>query len=179
MRLWNCFRSFGNSPILWGVLGSAGFYYLVHRGPLNNPFINRYFTHHPVEYAETVLFAIGLAALVLRVIDMAGQYAGLRQSPLGAPLRGTPSVEEQCQLLLGRLAQLPRWRAHEYYVRRLRAALERVARLGSAESLDDELKYLADLDATRLHNGYGLFRVIVWAIPILGFLARWWASPWP
>jgi len=32
------------------------------------------------------------------------------------------------------------------------------------------LKYLADVDAARLQAGYGLFRVIVWAIPILGFL---------
>lgn len=170
MKYWERFRSLGNSPIFWGLLGSAGFYYLVHRGPLATPFIERYFTHHPVEYGETVLFAIGLAALVLRMIDVAGQYSGLRQSPLGAPSRGTPSVDEQCQLLLGRLTQVPRWRVGEYYVRRLRAALERVQRLGSAETLDDELKYLADVDATRLHNGYALFRVIVWAIPILGFL---------
>jgi hypothetical protein len=48
--------------------------------------------------------------------------------------------------------------------------LEHVRHHGSAESLDDELKYLADLDAARQHAGYGLFRVIVWAIPILGFL---------
>jgi hypothetical protein len=36
--------------------------------------------------------------------------------------------------------------------------------------LDDELKFLADADATRSHFRFGLFRVIVWAIPILGFL---------
>jgi hypothetical protein len=170
MKFLDRFRSLGSSPILWGVLGSAGFYYLVFRGPLNTPFINRYFTHHPVEYGETVLFAVGLAALVIRVIDIAGQHVGLRQSPLGSPSRGTPSVDEQCQLLLSRIAQLPAWRQGEYYVRRLRAALERVQRLGSTETLDDELKYLADVDATRSHNAYGLFRVIVWAIPILGFL---------
>ncbi len=48
--------------------------------------------------------------------------------------------------------------------------LQHVRRHGSAETLDDELKYLSDIDAGRLHTGYGLFRVIVWAIPILGFL---------
>ncbi len=169
MRFWDRIRALSASPILWGSLGSAGFYYLVYRGPLNTPFIHRYFANHPVEFAETVLFSIGLAALLIRVLDIASQYAGLRQSPLGTPSRGT-AVDEQCQLLLDRLAKVPRWRRGEYYVRRLRAALERVQRLGSAVSLDDELKYLADLDATRLHNSYGLFRVIVWAIPILGFL---------
>ena len=48
--------------------------------------------------------------------------------------------------------------------------MEHVCRRGSADALDDELKYLSDLDAARLHASYGLFRVIVWAIPILGFL---------
>jgi len=32
------------------------------------------------------------------------------------------------------------------------------------------LKYLSDLDAAHAQAGYGLFRVIVWAIPITGFL---------
>ena len=68
------------------------------------------------------------------------------------------------------MERLPARRQGEYYVSRLRAALEHVCRHGSAEALDDELKYLSDLDAARLHGGYGLFRVIVWAIPILGFL---------
>ena len=45
---------------------------------------------------------------------------------------------------------------------------------GSADALDDELKYLSDLDASRLHASYALFRVIVWAIPILGFLGTVW-----
>jgi biopolymer transport protein ExbB/TolQ len=48
--------------------------------------------------------------------------------------------------------------------------LEHLHRYGSADRLYDELKSLSDLDAGRLHNSYGLFRVIVWAIPILGFL---------
>ena len=48
--------------------------------------------------------------------------------------------------------------------------MQHVRRHGSADALDDELKYLSDMDAARLHTGYGLFRVIVWAIPILGFL---------
>lgn len=164
------FKTVTGSPIFWGVLGSAGFYSLVHWGPLGTPFINRYFTHHPVEYAETVLFAIGLAALLIRLIEVVGQYPNLRQSPLGKPMRPALVADEQCQFLLGRLGQLPAWRHNEYYVRRLRAALDYVHRLGSAEALEDQLKYLADLDRSRQHNRYGLFRVIIWAIPILGFL---------
>ena len=36
--------------------------------------------------------------------------------------------------------------------------------------LDDKLKFLADIDAQPLARQFRLFRVIVWAIPIMGFL---------
>ena len=65
---------------------------------------------------------------------------------------------------------MPRGRQEEFFIRRLRSALEHVRSQGSAETLNDELKYLSDMAASRLHAGFGLFRVILWAIPILGFL---------
>ena len=70
----------------------------------------------------------------------------------------------------------PSWTANrpmrkdEYYLGRLRAAVRFVRHHGSSDGLTDELKYLADADATRSHARFGLFRVIVWAIPIFGFL---------
>ena len=158
------------SPFLWGVLGSAGFYALVHASPLGvDHSVKRYFTHHPVEYMLTVMFAIGLAALLIKALDVVRQRAGLDDSLLPAA-RPAPQPVEECGALLARLERLPGRRQNDYYVCRLRAGLEHVRHRGSAESLDDELKYLADVDAARLHAGYGLFRVIVWAIPILGFL---------
>jgi hypothetical protein len=93
----------------------------------------------------------------------------LAKNLLGAAVRpGQPS--ENCEALLARLDHLPGWRQSHYVVSRLRAAIEHVKHRGSAESLDDEMKYLADLDIARAQAGYGLFRVVVWAIPILGFL---------
>ena len=169
-RIVDAIFSFFRSPILWGLLGAAGFYALVFGGPLDIPIIRRYFAGHPVEYGETVLFAVGLAALVLKIFDIGAQYPGLRQSPLGPALRGVETTADQCRLLLERLDQVPRRRRDECYVRRLRAVVERVDRRGSAEGLDDDMRYLADVDAGRQHSSYGLFRVIIWAIPILGFL---------
>ena len=162
-------HNLGKSPFLWGLLGAAGFYGLIHGGPLGFPLIVRYFTHHPVEYMETVLFSVGLAALIVKSLDTFAQRVALARSPLGAAARpGQPA--EDCAALLTRLDRLPASRQSEYFITRLRAAIEHVSHRGTAEGLDDELKYLSDLDASRLHAGYGLFRVIVWAIPILGFL---------
>ena len=55
-------RALMRSPIVWGVLACAAFYGLIYGGPLDVPVIHRYFTHHPVEYGEALLFSIGMAA---------------------------------------------------------------------------------------------------------------------
>jgi len=165
-------QSVTRSPFLWGILGSAGFYGLIQAIPPDvpgMPLALRYFTHHPVEYMEMVMFSIGLAALVVKIFDIAAQRTGLKSSALG-PASTVPQSSEECGTLLARLDDLPGRRQGEYYIARLRAALQHVRRHGSADALDDELRYLSDMDAGRLHTGYGLFRVIVWAIPILGFL---------
>jgi biopolymer transport protein ExbB/TolQ len=166
-RYW---RAITASPIVWGILATAVFYGLVHRGPLGTPFIKRYFTNHPVEYGETLMFAIGLSALVLRALDVGRQYAGLGRPLPGNASAASGSVEDQCRTLLHDVDGLPPHCQESYYARRLRSAVAFVRRLGSAEGLRDELKDLADTDAGRSHKGFALFRVIVWAIPILGFL---------
>jgi biopolymer transport protein ExbB/TolQ len=168
-RPFRLFQAIAKSPFLWGALGSVGFYALIFGGPLSIPPIPRYFTSHPVEYMETVMFSIGLAALIIKAFEVVAQRAGLGDSLFSTVPRCAQPAEE-CNALLARLDRLPWRRQSEYYILRLRTALEHVRHHGSAESLDDELKYLSDLDAGRLHAGYGLFRVIVWAIPILGFL---------
>ena len=126
------------SPVLWGTLGAILFYGLVHGGPLDLPLVRRYFTNHPVEYAETLMFAIGLAALVLKALDVVAQKRGLGQSPLGSVVAAEgQSAEEQVKTLAERLGRLSDARQQEPYVRRLRAAVDYVGRLGSAEGLDD------------------------------------------
>jgi biopolymer transport protein ExbB/TolQ len=163
-------RTAMRSPIVWGLLACAAFYGLIFGGPLDVKAIHRYFTLHPVEYGETLLFSIGMAALVLRLSDVVAQRMALAKSPWNAVELGEMPLDELCRTLDAKIDEQSAHRKDEYYVSRLRAAVKYVVRLGSTEGLDDELKYLADLDATRAHGRYGLFRVIVWAIPILGFL---------
>lgn len=157
-------------PIVWGILACAAFYGLIFGGPLDLPIMHRYFTHHPVEYGETLLFSVGMAALMLRLADVIAQRLALSRSPWKTVTPGQLPLDELCRTLDAELERQPAHRRDEYYLGRLRAALHYVQRLGSTEGIGDELKYLTDLDATRAHGRYGLFRVIVWAIPILGFL---------
>lgn len=165
----NVFQAGSKSPILWGTLASAGFYGLIHADLLTGQFVQRYFSSHPVEYVATTMFFIGLAVLGRKIVEMFSQYPTLSKPVLGPPAQ-TGSPAGDCDALLGRLKGLPSGRQNDYFVRRLREALEHIRRRGSADSLDEHLKYLADLDAARQHSSFALVRVIIWAIPILGFL---------
>ncbi len=156
-------------PVLYGMAAWVGFYALLHQGIIRSPFIHRYFASHPVEYFEAALFFIGMAALVVKAVEIFRQYDALdRVSLESAPAGGQPV--EDCGRLLESLTEQPAHTQNYYRVRRLRDALQYVYRKGSADDLDDELRHLADADAERQHAGYGLMRLITWAIPILGFL---------
>ena len=84
----NLYHTIVRSPLLWGTLATIAFFGLIHGEVIDDPLVLRYFTSHPVEYMETVLFAVGLAALMLKILDVAGQSAALGQSPLGAASPG-------------------------------------------------------------------------------------------
>ena len=57
-----------------------------------------------------------------------------------------------------------------YLFERVRTALGMIERRGSSEGMEDELKYLAELDSERSHQSYALVRILIWATPMLGFL---------
>lgn len=156
-------------PLLLGLGACGVFYVLMFQGPLNTPFAHRYFASHPVAYAEVAMFSVGLAALILKLANVLGQQQWLERLRLGDDRRRTISVAD-CGDHLDRLAVLPAAARNSYLGRRLHDALEFVERKGSAEGLEDELKYLADLDAARQQDSYALVRIISWATPMLGFL---------
>ncbi|HWA96995.1 MAG TPA: MotA/TolQ/ExbB proton channel family protein [Pirellulales bacterium] len=156
------------SSILWGGLASFGFYTLIHTGVLEGEFFQRYFAAHWTLYTETILFFIGVAELLLKLFDLSDQRARLKNRIF--PAIAAPVPVSEARTLIDQLGALPYVQQHNYLPRRLREALEGVLRQGSAEKLEDDLKYLAEVDASRAHSGYALMRIIIWAIPILGFL---------
>jgi len=190
--------SVSRSPLVWGSLAGAGFFALVHGDALGSYFFQRYCAGHPVEYVETLLFFVGLAALAIKALDVVAQARGLSRPLLEpiAPHRGSgpprrtdfQSVPQKgktdwksvlleeshspadCDMLLARLSRVRQVGQDDYLLRRVRNGLESVRRIDSADNLEERLKHLADLDGEQAHAGYGLMRLIVWAIPILGFL---------
>jgi biopolymer transport protein ExbB/TolQ len=157
------------SAFLWGALASLGFFILIHTDTLRGEFFKRYFAGHWINYTETIMFFIGMALLILRSCDLAEQRYSLKKKPFDdVPPLGDAADESRA--LLAQLDQLPAGEQQTYLPRRLREALETIIRKGTADDLESELKYLSDVDGGRAHSGYAMVRLIIWAIPILGFL---------
>jgi hypothetical protein len=152
------------SPLLWGAALACGCFGLIHAGFITHPTVVRYLAGHWVEYVEVALFFVGIAALAMKVGDLARQQRQPDDDLLSPIPAGGQDPAEAADLG----TSLPE--VDGYLPRRLREALDFVVRTGSPEDLEDHLKYLSDLDAARAAQSYGLVRFIVWAIPIMGFL---------
>ena len=155
-------------PLVLGLAATAGFYFLLYRGPLNQPLLLRYFAGHPINMIETGLFFIGLVALALKLLELLGQFSVLPIISLGDAASNQPASKAAEWLDL--LRQLPARAQKSYLGRRLIEAVESVQQRGSADSLVEDLKYLSDVDAGRAQDSYGLVRIVIWATPMLGFL---------
>jgi biopolymer transport protein ExbB/TolQ len=160
------------SPILWGAAISFGFFGLIHMGTITHPLVIRYLAGHWVEYVEVAMFFVGLAALVIKLAGLRRQRRDLGGEWL-EPIPEGGQNPADAQTLAASLVEGEGNRDQEqssYLMRRLREALDLVVRTGSADTLEDHLKYLSDLDAARAAQSYGLVRFVIWAIPIMGFL---------
>jgi biopolymer transport protein ExbB/TolQ len=155
-------------PLVWGVIICANFFALLHQGVIVSPLLSRYCAGHPIEIIEMTVFFVGLAALVLRLIQVLGEFPSLRVILLeAAPAGGQPVGE--CDNLLNQLADFPNLQ-NTYVVRRLRDAIDYVSRKNSADDLDQHLRHLEELEAVQVNASYSMVRIIIWAIPILGLL---------
>lgn len=174
----------GVASISLGILGAGLFYGVAYVFPW--PPIQRYFLGHPVAVAATVLFSVALATLATKWFATAAQWrfmTGLRDSDLLPPhafadATGSPAetfkrkndVRHVATTWLASLDQLPALTRRSKLLNRLREALERQQRRGTSKHLADDLRELSVRDADAAHDSFGLIRIIVWAIPMLGFL---------
>lgn len=158
------------SPILWGGLIAYVFYYLLHHGTIRSGILTRYLAMHPIEYVETIMFFIGMAALGIKGFSLIRHRGGLSASPLLPAITNRKVDTRSCESYLHTVEEFLRKHGPSYYPSRLFNALKYVRQCESAEQLDQELRFLADEDAMNSESDYGFVQLIIWAIPILGFL---------
>lgn len=157
------------SPIFWGGFVTVLYYGGIDLEIVRNPFLLRFTAGHFVEHVVTAVFFVGTAALIIKGLEVHAQRKLPQQSLLGPVPFGGQSIDD-ARRLAADLDRAPAGLQRGYLIRRLRELLDHIHRTGNAESLDNELKYLSDLDAIRAQHGFALVRVIIWSIPIMGLL---------
>ncbi len=156
-------------PLIIGLGAYTLFYFGVQQELISNEFVLRYFAGHAVCHLVTGMFFVGLAALAMKALEVLSQIMATEQVDLEEPPEGGQPIED-CSRLLDYLQTLSSRVRRSYFGRRLSDAIEFVDRKQSAEGLDDELKYLADLDVARQQESFSLVRILIWATPMMGFL---------
>jgi biopolymer transport protein ExbB/TolQ len=141
-------------------------------GVITNALVIRYLAGHWVEYVEVAMFFVGLAALAIKGVEVRSQRRDVGGEWLESIPEGgqNPADAQTLAVSLAEADGKGNSEQSSYLVRRLREAIDLVVRTGSADTLEDHLKYLSDLDAARAAQSYGLVRFVIWAIPIMGFL---------
>ena len=145
--------------------------------------LRRYFLGHPVAIAATVLFCFALGTLIAKSLAVMAQNNFLKRihDDNLLPTLGDGSSPAKQWLAendaghvakewLASLSSLSTATRQSQLVRRLEEVLNRQSQRGSSKQLPDDLREISGRDADAAHDSLGMVRIIVWAIPMLGFL---------
>lgn len=158
------------SPVLWGGLATFGFYAALRRGLIADPLVLRYAAGHPVEYITVAMFLIGMTSLLFKYIRLLRQRRTLALGPVFPPMKPEREETDRAEDYLETIEKAREFRGNSIHLNRLRKAMVFLKSTGRADELDPELRALADDDALEAERDYGMVRMFIWAIPILGFL---------
>lgn len=160
-----------------------GLSYMIDQGQITNETLLRYITGHPVSKVTVGMFFIGIASLFLIANNVFEQFIGEKKIRLDRELDqasdqlagdtaddSIPPAGDSAIVLGQGLNNLPKWLHGHYLWHRLQNGLHSVYRTNSTEGVEDELKYLAELDLDQQQQRYSLVRILIWATPMLGFL---------
>lgn len=155
---------------LIAVASSIAFYGM---GPwllLRDTFVFHLFCGHGwVPYTCVLFFFIALWTMMLKLPLLQRQMSafGLQLLPEAFDARIEVGDTER---ILKRIGRLTRQQRSLMLVTRIRQALLRLNQLGTAEKLDDLLRYRAEADENAMDSSYAAPKFIIWAIPVLGFV---------
>ena len=160
-------------PILIGLGAFILLFTMINNGTISSELVKRYLAGHAVSKVTTALFLVGLASLCLIAWDVLRQRRWTDRITLtrsGTATASDNADAPEAGQLRARLERFQGPARRTYLWRRLFTSLDFVHRNGSADGLDDELKYAMEVDQDEKHDRYSFVRIMIWAIPMLGFL---------
>ena len=161
-------------PIVFGGACTFLLYSAIMGGPLDNPWARRYLMGHWVCFGTVALFLISSWALILKAILAARQHRWINLSieSLRTLVAGPDQVEasNRSKWLLKLWASQPESIRYSWFGQRIETVVRKQAMRTSGFNLDTDLKDIAQQDSDRQYESYGLVRIAIWAMPMLGFL---------
>ena len=179
------------TPICVGLSLYFGLQYLINENHLTNETVLRYVNGHPVSRLTVGMFLVGLASLTMIAFNVFAQFnaeptiqlddlpehdAGTTSPPMGIAQPPEeigdygPSDSETAVEFGEFLVAFPKSIQQHYLWNRLVNSLHFIYRTGSVGGVEEEMKYLAEMDIERQQQRYSLSRILIWATPMLGFL---------
>jgi biopolymer transport protein ExbB/TolQ len=146
------------------------FYSAIRNGVIEHPLIVRYFDSHPIENCTAFMFFAGLSALAIKFIHTQSEQTKLRRQTLLGKRGQLKTPISEVGNFLARIDAYEKIYGRTRHSHRLQLVLELINRDGTSDALDNELRYLAEEDAVEIDSSYGLVRLVLWAIPMVGFL---------
>jgi DNA-directed RNA polymerase subunit RPC12/RpoP len=154
--------------IALGVAMAAGFYVLVlpfggtHFGAL---FLRRGW----VPFVEVILMGWAVGILVLKWRKLRHQRAAMLLDVLPSGL-GEEIAEGNVDRFIDHVKRIPPHLRDSIMVNRIRRALEHFRVRRSNPEVASMLAAQSEIDASAVHSSYTMIRVLIWSIPILGFI---------
>lgn len=170
------------TPICIGMALYFLLAWAIKKGHIADEMMLRYLTGHAVSKVTVGMFFVGATSLFLIAYNVFEQFCAEKNIRLAefkttsADLRRADSIrgfeEESAHAIEHgeQLLEMPRWTQTHYLWNRLVQTLHFIYRTGSVSGVEDEMKYLAELDLDRSYQRYSLARILIWATPMLGFL---------
>jgi biopolymer transport protein ExbB/TolQ len=171
----------GSLGITLGIVFTSVFYAAVWAFP--HPWMHRYFLGHPVCVAASLLFGIAASILLVKSLRVSSEMRlanSLRDAELSPVTSPKQSASENwvlshdagrvAQAWLQSIADLPLAARKSRLVGRLTELLQRQSGRVSTRHLSDDLREVSARESDSAHDSLQLVRIIIWAIPMLGFL---------
>ena len=161
--------------LLWAAviaIASTVVLYVAVFYPLSGTYFGELFVKRgPVQYFTTLFACCGFAILGLKYAAVRQQLEQLEAELEFVPLEiGLQVTTDNVDQFLTHVAGLRRERQQSILGQRIRGALEHFKYRNSVPEVQTYLSTQAELDASGVDSGYTVQRVIIWAIPILGFI---------
>lgn len=138
------------------------------------PFAGQYFSdifldRGWVNYAEVFLFIWGIVILVMKWKKTKRQRQAMLLDIVPNKL-GTEINSDTVGSFIEHIYKLPNRLRDSLMVNRIRKGMELFEKRNNNGEVDSFLNSQSDIDANRISGSYTLLKVLLWAIPILGFI---------